>query len=51
VHRIAIGAIGGLFDLIADWLHDSDPAATPDVATLIADLTAFHRVVCAGIVA
>jgi len=30
--RIAIGAIGGLFDLIADWLHDSDPPAAPDVA-------------------
>ena len=51
LHRVAIGAIGGLFDLVADWLHDSDPAAAADVATLIADLTAFHRIVCAGITA
>ena len=49
LHRIAIGTIGGMFDLVADWLHDSDPAEPAHVATLIADLTAFHRVVCAGI--
>jgi len=51
VHRIAVGTIGGLFDLIADRLHDSDPAEAADVATLIADLTAFHRIVCAGLAA
>jgi AcrR family transcriptional regulator len=49
LHRIAIGAIGGLFDMVADWLHDSDPADPEHVAALIADLTAFHRIVCAGI--
>ena len=49
LHRIAIGTIGGMFDLVADWLHDSDPAEPAHVATLIADLTAFHRIVCAGI--
>ena len=51
LHRIAVGTIGGMFDLVADWLHDSDPADPAHVATLIADLTAFHRIVCAGITA
>lgn len=48
-HRMAIGAIGGLFDLVADWLLDADPANTADVEALITDLTDFHRVIRAGI--
>jgi len=51
VHRIAVGTIGGLFDLVADWTHDSDPTVPGDVAALTADLVAFNRIVCAGITA
>jgi AcrR family transcriptional regulator len=48
-HRMAIGVIGGMFDLIADWLLDSDPANPEHLAALITDLTDFYEVVQAGL--
>jgi AcrR family transcriptional regulator len=48
-HRMAIGVIGGMFDLIADWLLDSDPANPDHLAALITDLTDFYQVIQAGL--
>jgi len=47
--RVAIGLIGGLFDLVADWLLDADPRDPEHVEGLIADLNAFYAVVRAGV--
>jgi AcrR family transcriptional regulator len=44
LYRVAIGVIGGLFDLVADWLLDP---AEPD--SLIADLTVFYQAVRRGL--
>lgn len=41
-HRMAIGTIGGMFDLVADWLLDADPSDPAAVKTLTADLLAFY---------
>lgn len=30
LHRLAVGTIGGLFDLVVDWLHDIDGDRTGD---------------------
>ncbi|MDL4816494.1 TetR/AcrR family transcriptional regulator [Actinomadura opuntiae] len=51
VHRIAIGLVGGLFDLIADWLLDADPRDPADVEALIGDLGAFYTAVRTGVAA
>jgi AcrR family transcriptional regulator len=48
-HRVAVGAIGGMFDLVSDWLLDADPGKPRDAEELIADLTAFYEVVRAGV--
>lgn len=48
-HRMAIGAVGGLFDLIADWLLDADPGNPDDVEKLITDLTDFLQVIRRGL--
>jgi AcrR family transcriptional regulator len=48
-HRMAIGAIGGMFDLIADWLLDADPNDPANVESLITDLTGFYRLIQAGL--
>ena len=48
-HRMAIGVIGGMFDLIADWLLDSDPANPDHLAALITDLTDFYQMIQAGL--
>jgi len=53
VHRIAVGVIGGLFDLVVDWLHDTDTSAEPtetEVDALIRDLTDFYELVRDGMV-
>lgn len=47
-HQVAIGVVGGLFDLLADWLIDADPAAGADTDRLIAGLTAFYQAVRDG---
>lgn len=48
-HRMAIGVIGGMFDLIADWLLDSDPANPDHLAALITDLTDFYDMIQTGL--
>jgi AcrR family transcriptional regulator len=48
-HRVAVGTIGGMFDLVADWLLDSDPTAPAAVTALAADLTTFHQVISTGL--
>jgi AcrR family transcriptional regulator len=48
-HRMAIGVIGGMFDLIADWLLDSDPANPDHLAALITDLTDFYQTIQTGL--
>jgi AcrR family transcriptional regulator len=49
LHRIAVGLIGGLFDLISDWLVDADPRDQAEVDSLIGDLLAYYGVVRAGL--
>jgi AcrR family transcriptional regulator len=49
LYRVAIGVIGGLFDLVADWMLDADPADPANRDDLITDLTAFYRAVRAGL--
>ncbi|HEV2784334.1 MAG TPA: TetR/AcrR family transcriptional regulator [Actinophytocola sp.] len=48
-HRMAIGVIGGMFDLIADWLLDADPGAGAGVDALITDLINFYDVIQTGL--
>lgn len=45
----AIGLVGGLFDLIADWLLDADPHDPAHVEALITNLTEFYRTVRSGV--
>ncbi|MEV6770487.1 TetR/AcrR family transcriptional regulator [Nocardia sp. NPDC051030] len=46
---LALATIGGMFELIADWLHHHDDGGQPDsVETLVGDLTNFAEVVEAG---
>lgn len=47
---VAIGAIGGLFDVVADWMVGDDDSPR-DIEVLIADLGAFYSVVRAGLAA
>lgn len=42
--HVAVGVIGGLFDLVVDWLHDG----SGDVDDLVRDLTAFYELVRDG---
>lgn len=48
-HSVAIGLVGGLFDLISDWLLDADLTASDQVDTLVEDLTAFYITVRRGL--
>jgi len=48
-HGIAIGLVGGLFDLVADWMLDNDPADAAHVEALVEDLAAFYQVVRGGL--
>jgi AcrR family transcriptional regulator len=48
-HYVAVGAIGGMFDTIADWLHDCEAVDAVAVEDLIERLTAFYGVVRAGL--
>ncbi|MGW2662264.1 TetR/AcrR family transcriptional regulator [Nocardia tengchongensis] len=46
---LALATIGGMFELVADWLHHHDDGGAPEsVDTLIADLERFVAVVDAG---
>jgi AcrR family transcriptional regulator len=46
-HALAVATVGGLFEAVTDWLHDTDPPRTID--NLISNLTTFMSVVEAGI--
>jgi AcrR family transcriptional regulator len=50
VASVAVGVVGGLFDLVADWLHDTDPEHA-DVDALVADLSAFYCAARLGLTA
>ncbi|MGV9667938.1 TetR/AcrR family transcriptional regulator [Nocardia niigatensis] len=46
---LALATIGGMFELVAEWLHHHDDGGAPDsVDTLIADLEQFVNVIDAG---
>ncbi|MVU80245.1 TetR family transcriptional regulator [Nocardia sp. ET3-3] len=46
---LALATIGGMFELVADWLHHHDDGGAPDsVDTLVADLQHFVTIVDAG---
>lgn len=47
---VAVGVVGGLFDIVADWLHDADPTH-PDLDALVARLTSFYRTTRRGLTA
>jgi AcrR family transcriptional regulator len=49
-YSVAIGLVGGLFDLISDWLLDADLTSPDQVDTLIEDMTAFYIIVRRGLV-
>jgi AcrR family transcriptional regulator len=48
-HSIAVGAIGGMFDLVADWLQDAEPEDSGAIDDLIERLGDFYRVVRTGL--
>lgn len=48
-HNVAVGAIGGMFDLVADWLHESGSTDDSALDDLTQRLTDFYRVVRAGL--
>ncbi|MEU8223998.1 TetR/AcrR family transcriptional regulator [Kribbella sp. NPDC048915] len=48
-HSVAIGLIGGLFDLVSDWLPDADLNSSAQVEALIDDLTRFYITVRRGL--
>lgn len=48
-YSVAIGAVGGLFDLISDWLLDADLTADDQIERLIDDLTSFYITVRRGL--
>ena len=48
-HGVAIGLVGGLFDLISDWLLDANLTNKDQIETLIDDLTTFYITVRRGL--
>ena len=50
---LAVLTVGGLFEAVADWLHDRevDPDSGPSIDALIANLTSYMEVVRVGIAA
>jgi hypothetical protein len=46
---VAVGVIGGMFELVADWLQGADPSNAADVESLVADLTDFYETVRRGL--
>lgn len=52
LHRMAVGLIGGLFDLVVDWLVASEESSTgsePDIDALVVDLETFYGLVRRGL--
>jgi AcrR family transcriptional regulator len=51
LHPVALGVVGGSFDLVVDWLHDQQDRDEPsDIDALVAALAGFHELVRAGLV-
>jgi hypothetical protein len=48
-HALAVATVGGLFETVIDWLHETDPPRPRTFDDLISDLTTFMSVVEAGI--
>ena len=48
-HSAAIGLVGGMFDLISDWLQDADLTNQNQVEALLDDLTTFYITVRRGL--
>lgn len=48
-HSVAIGLVGGMFDLISDWLLDADLDDHNQVETLLDDITTFYITVRRGL--
>ena len=48
-HSVAIGLVGGIFDLISDWLLDADLTNKKQIEALIDDLTTFYITVRRGL--
>lgn len=47
--HIALGLIGGLFEILLDWAHEHESIEEADITVLIARLTAFHDKIRAGL--
>ncbi len=52
-HALAVSTVGGLFESVADWLHQREAGSDspPTTDTLVGNLTSFVAVVRAGIAA
>ncbi|MFI5695907.1 TetR/AcrR family transcriptional regulator [Kribbella sp. NPDC051586] len=48
-HSVAIGLVGGMFDLISDWLLEANLADQDQIETLVDDLTTFYITVRRGL--
>jgi len=48
-HALAVATVGGLFETVTDFLHETDPPRPRTFDDLISDLTTFMSVVEAGI--
>jgi AcrR family transcriptional regulator len=48
-HALAVATVGGLFETVADWMHQTDPPQARTIDDLIGDLTTFMSTVEAGI--
>ncbi|MEU4196365.1 TetR/AcrR family transcriptional regulator [Kribbella sp. NPDC026611] len=48
-HSVAIGLVGGMFDLISDWLLEAELSNERQVEALIDDLTTFYITVRRGL--
>jgi AcrR family transcriptional regulator len=52
LYRMAVGLIGGLFDLVIDWLHDVGDAPSPEaIQSMVDELTTFYGLVRRGLTA
>ena len=48
-HVLAVATVGGLFEVVTDWLHEADPARPRKIDSLISELAMFVSVVEDGI--
>ncbi|WP_020496706.1 TetR/AcrR family transcriptional regulator [Sciscionella marina] len=46
---VTIGLIGGLFDILADWLHEQEPDDPEDIEELTSCMIGFHDTVLRGL--